>query len=52
MLSNSDTSLIRSLYGEAPFVLHEVTAPRHINSNPNGREAVGELIVTSYDSPH
>ena len=51
MLSNSDTPLIRSLYGEAPFVLHEVKAPRHINSNPNGREAVGELLITTYKSP-
>ena len=51
MLSNSDTPFTRSLYGEAPFVLHEVSAPRPINSNPNGREAVGELIITTYDSP-
>ena len=49
MLSNSDTPLIRDLYGRAPFTLHEITAPRSINCDGNGRDAVGELIITTYD---
>ena len=49
MVSNSDTELIRSLYGKPPFVLHEVSAPRAINSNGSGRGAVGELLITTYD---
>lgn len=49
MVSNSDTELIRSLYGKSPFVLHEVSAPRTINSNGSGRGAVGELLITTYD---
>ena len=51
MLSNADTPLIRSLYEHEPFVLHEVAAPRPINSNPNGRKAVGELLITAYQPP-
>ena len=48
MLSNADTPLVRRLYGEPPFVLHPVTAPRYINRDGNGRGPVGELIVTTY----
>ena len=50
MLSNADTSFIRSLYDREPFVLHQVSAPRNINSNPNGREPVAELLITTYES--
>ena len=48
MISNADTPLIRGLYAHAPFVLHEVTAPRTINCKGGEREAVGELLITSY----
>ena len=48
MLSNSDTPLIRDLYGQAPFMLHEIRAPRAINSDGNGRGAVVELLITTY----
>jgi len=51
MVSNADTQLIRTLYGQAPFVLHEITAARNINSDVNGRGAVGELLITSYPTP-
>lgn len=47
MLSNSDTPLIRGLYG-ADYHLHKTTAPRPINSRGNGRGATAELIITSY----
>ena len=49
MLSNADTPLIRTLYGQAPFTIHEITAPRTINCDGNGRESVGELLITTYD---
>ncbi len=49
MLSNADTALIRSLYGRPPFRLHEITAPRPINSDGNGRGAVDDLLITSYE---
>ena len=48
MLSNADTPFIRSIYTQEPFVLHQVSAPRNINSNPNGRDHVGELLITTY----
>ena len=49
MLSNADTPFIRSLYGQSPFVLHEISAPRSINSNVNGRQPIGELLITTHD---
>ena len=48
MLSNADTPLIRELYERPPFILHEITAPRTINCDGNGRDPVGELLITSY----
>ena len=49
MLSNADTSLIRTLYGHLPFKLHFVSAPRAINSKATERGAVGELLITTYE---
>lgn len=49
MVSNSNTALIRRLYQGRPFNIHPVQAPRHINSNGNGRGSVTEVIITSYD---
>ena len=49
MVSNSDTPLIRRLYGEkGQFELHEAEAPRLINNRPEGRGNAPELIITSY----
>ncbi len=49
MLSNADTPFIRQLYRAKLWRLHEVRAPRMINSRAAGRKAVTELIITSYD---
>jgi len=48
MLSNSDSEFIRGLYSRDDFNLHEVKAPRMVNSNAGARGAVSELIITSY----
>ena len=48
MLSNSDTPLIRELYRGEPWHLAKVQAPRNVNSKPEGRSAVNELIITNY----
>ena len=48
MVSNADTPLIRGLYATAPFVLHEVTAPRTINTKGDGRGQTPELLITTY----
>lgn len=49
MISNSDTWLIRDLYAGSEFEIHKVMAPRHINSDREGRGSVEELLVTTYD---
>ena len=46
VLSNSDTPLIRRLYGRG-FEIHEAAAPRHINRNGNGRGATAEIIAVA-----
>ena len=43
IVSNSDTEQIRQLY--KGFKIHKVSAPRHINSNGNGRGRVGDLLI-------
>lgn len=48
MLSNSDTPIVRDLYADSVFTIHEVQASRAINSKGNGRGKVGELIITTY----
>ena len=48
MLSNADTPLINDLYNRPPFVRHQVQAPRTINCKGDGREKVGELLITTY----
>ena len=49
--SNSDTPLIRDLYGALPgFTLHTIQATRAINSNANARGPVNELVITNYAS--
>ena len=49
MISNSDTPLIRGLYSGPPFRIREVLAPRHINSDGEGRGGLVELLKTTYD---
>ena len=47
MLSNSDTPLIRELYGDSMFTCEVVKAPRMVNSKVDQRGAVNELLITS-----
>lgn len=47
-LSNSDTDIIRDLYGSAYFVIDKVLANRAINCNGAKRGKITELIVTNY----
>lgn len=46
MQSNSDTPLIRDLYGE--FHITTVQAVRAVNSKGSGRGAINELIICNY----
>ena len=46
MASNHNTAYIRELYKK--FNIHVVDAKRIINSNPNGRGCVEEVIITNY----
>jgi len=49
--SNSDTPLIRDLYGALPgFILHTIQATRAINSKASARGPVNELVITNYAS--
>ena len=50
MVSNANTPLIRSLYPESSFRIHQVSSPRYINSKGNGRGPVTELLITAYTS--
>ncbi len=49
MISNSDTENIRKLYSGKIWNITEVHAPRVINSNPNGRGLVTELVIRNYE---
>lgn len=46
MLSNSDMPLIREFYKD--FQIHEILASRAINSNPEGRGKITELLIINY----
>lgn len=46
MQSNSDTELVRKLY--SGYNIHMVTAKRLINSRPEGRSAINEVVITNY----
>ncbi len=48
MLSNSDTEIVRSLYGLSCFTISEVLANRAINCNGAKRSKVTELVITNY----
>ena len=43
IVSNSDTEFVRSLY--SAFTIHEVSAPRNINSDAAGRGKTRELLI-------
>jgi DNA adenine methylase len=47
MLSNSDTPLIRELYRD--FHIHEIQANRAINSKPEKRGKITELLIINYN---
>ncbi len=49
MLSNSDTPEVRGLY--RGFRIDRVAASRSVNSNPERRGKVAEIVVRSYSSP-
>lgn len=46
MLSNSDTPLVRKLYSN--YSIHTVYAGRTLNSDPDKRGKVAELLITNY----
>ncbi|GBD36894.1 Modification methylase DpnIIA [bacterium HR36] len=48
MVSNSDTPLVRQLYGRWPFQIETVAARRAINCHSNKRGQVNELLITNY----
>lgn len=48
MLSNSNTELIRTLYGHEPFIFETVPAPRFVNCDPEGRSPIDELLIRTY----
>ena len=50
MVSNSESSLIRSIYGQPPFRIDTISAPRYISAKGTTRGNVTELIITTYDS--
>ncbi len=45
-VSNSDTPVVRALYGMSPFVIHEVRANRAINCKGGRRGKITELLIT------
>jgi DNA adenine methylase len=45
LLSNSDAPSIRELYSRG-FEISEVAATRMVNSDPNRRGAITELVIT------
>src|SRR5690554_6085302 len=47
MLSNHNTDFIRNLYKD--YQIHVVPAKRVVNSNPNGRGNVEEVIIINYE---
>lgn len=48
MVSNSECSFIRDIYGEIDFNIHTIQAARSINSKTENRGKISELLITSY----
>jgi DNA adenine methylase len=51
MLSNSDSPLIRELYGQRGYRTIPISARRNINSKGDRRGPVTELLILNYDPP-
>lgn len=49
MLSNADSPLVRELYSELPFFLHEVEGLYVNSGSVKGRGKTKELIITTYE---
>ncbi len=47
MLSNSSAPLVYELYGGRGYTISEIRARRSINSNPNRRGPITELLITN-----
>ncbi len=47
LLSNSSAALVRELYADAPFVIHEVDATRALNCKADRRGNVKELLISA-----
>jgi DNA adenine methylase len=47
MLSNSSAPLVYDLYGGLGYTITEIEARRSINSNPNRRGPITELLITN-----
>lgn len=47
VLSNADTPAMRHLYSDSTWDIYKASAPRVINSDGSGRDAVAELIITN-----
>lgn len=48
MVSNSDTPFVRELYSDPVFKVTVVQAPRYVNSKPDKRYPINELLITTY----
>jgi len=46
MLSNNDLPIIRKIYSERGFKISEVSTNRCVNSDPNNRGKITELLIT------
>lgn len=51
VVSNSDHECVRELYGDRGYTIEEVAMLRAINSNPERRTAIGELLVSNTNRP-
>lgn len=47
IVSNSDTDLVRRLYGRGKFTIHKVSGQRYINRNSAGRGKEQELLIVA-----
>ena len=51
MMSNSNADEVKELFDREPYVIHEVTAARSINSDGKNRTGHREVIITNYEVP-
>lgn len=50
-VSNSSAPLVRGLYGEAPFRIHEILARRSVNRDTASRGPITELLIVADPAP-